>query len=108
VAIGDDYVTERLLQRLEKAPFLVAQASYASKLTEMADVVLPVTTWAEQSGHYVNLEGRVQAAAAALEPVDGVRSNAEALQAVAQSLGVTTKDNWKEALFLRKPVVEIS
>ncbi len=67
VAIGDDYVTERLLQRLEKAPFLVAQASYASKLTEMADVVLPVTTWAEQSGHYVNLEGRVQEATAALQ-----------------------------------------
>ena len=62
VAIGDDYVTERLLQRLEKAPFLVAQASYASKLTAMADVVLPVTMWAEQSGHYVNLEGRVQEA----------------------------------------------
>ena len=48
---------------------------------------LPVTTWAEQSGHYVNLEGRVQEAHAALQPVDGVRSNAEALQAVAQALG---------------------
>jgi predicted molibdopterin-dependent oxidoreductase YjgC len=107
VAIGDDYVTQRLLQRLEKAPFLVAQASYASKLTKMADVVLPVTTWAEQSGHYVNLEGRLQEAHAALQPVEGVRSNAEALQAVAQSLGVATKDNWKEALFQRKPVVEI-
>ena len=107
VAIGDDYVTERLLQRLEKAPFLVAQASYASRLTELADVVLPVTTWAEQSGHYVNLEGRVQAATAALQAREGVRSNTEALQAVAQSLGVTTKDNWKEALFQRKPVVEI-
>ena len=55
----------------------------------------------------VNLEGSVQEATAALKPVDGVRSNVEALQAVAQSLGVTTKDNWKEALFQRKPVVEI-
>jgi formate dehydrogenase major subunit len=108
VAIGDDYVTQRLLQRVEKAPFLVAQASYASRLTKLADVVLPVTTWAEQSGHYVNLEGRVQEAHAALQPVEGVRSNAEALQAVAQSLGVTTKDNWKEALFQRKSVVEIA
>lgn len=107
VAIGDDYVTERLLQRLEKAPFLVAQASYASKLTEMADVVLPVTMWAEQSGHYVNLEGRVQEAQAALTAVDGVRSNVAALQAVAQTLGVNTKDNWKEALFQRKSAVEI-
>ncbi len=108
VAIGDDYVTQRLLQRLEKAPFLVAQASYASKLTKLADVVLPVTMWAEQSGHYVNLEGRVQEARMSLTPVDGVRSNAEALQAVAQALGVTTKDNWQEALLQRKPVVEIA
>jgi formate dehydrogenase major subunit len=108
VAIGDDYVTQRLLQRLEKAPFIVAQASYASKLTKLADVVLPVTMWAEQSGHYVNLEGRVQEAHAALTPIEGARSNAEALQAVAQALGVTTKDNWKEALLQRKPVVEIA
>jgi formate dehydrogenase major subunit len=108
VAIGDDYVTQRLLQRVEKAPFVVAQVSYASKLTKLADVVLPVTMWAEQSGHYVNLEGRVQEAHAALTPVEGVRSNAEALQAVAQALGVTTKDNWKEALFQRQPVVEIA
>jgi predicted molibdopterin-dependent oxidoreductase YjgC len=108
VAIGDDYVTERLLQRLEKAPFLVAQASYASKLTAMADVVLPVTMWAEQSGHYVNLEGRVQEATAALQAVDGVRSNVAALQAVAQQVGVETKDNWKETLFQRKSAVEIA
>ena len=107
VAIGDDYVTERLLQRLEKAPFLVAQASYASKLTEMADVVLPVTMWAEQSGHYVNLEGRVQEASFSLTAPDGVRSNVAALQAVAQQVGVKTKDNWKETLFQRKSVVEI-
>ena len=107
VAIGDDYVTERLLQRLEKAPFLVAQASYASKLTEMADVVLPVTMWAEQSGHYVNLEGRVQEASFSLTAPDGVRSNVEALQAVAQQVGIETKDNWKEALFRRKSAVEI-
>jgi formate dehydrogenase major subunit len=108
VAIGDDYVTQRLLQRLEKAPFLVAQASYASKLTKMADVVLPVTIWAEQGGHYVNLEGRLQEAVAALQAVDGVRSNVEALQAVAQQVGVETKDNWKEALFQRKSAVEIA
>jgi formate dehydrogenase major subunit len=108
VAIGDDYVTQRLLQRVEKAPFVVAQASYASKLTKLADVVLPVTMWAEQNGHYVNLEGRMQEAHAALTPVEGVRSNAEALQAVAQALGVAAKDNWKEALLQRKPVVEIA
>jgi predicted molibdopterin-dependent oxidoreductase YjgC len=74
----------------------------------MADVVLPVTMWAEQSGHYVNLEGRVQEAAASLQAVDGVRSNVEALQAVAQQVGIETKDNWKEALFQRKSAVEIA
>jgi hypothetical protein len=31
-----------------------------------------------------------------------------ALQAVAQQVGVETKDNWKEALFQRKSAVEIA
>jgi formate dehydrogenase major subunit len=56
-----------LIQRLEQAPFLVVQASYASELTEQADVVLPVEIWAEQEGHYLNLEGRLQKAVRTLQ-----------------------------------------
>ncbi|HEY3475318.1 MAG TPA: molybdopterin-dependent oxidoreductase, partial [Anaerolineales bacterium] len=62
VAVGDDYVSRSLVERASKAPYLVVQASYESKLTEQADVVLPVTIWSEQQGHYLNLDGRLQKA----------------------------------------------
>ncbi|MFZ6029296.1 MAG: molybdopterin-dependent oxidoreductase [Chloroflexota bacterium] len=107
VAAGDDQLSDALLARLQKAPFLAVQASYESALTEMADVVLPVTMWAEQSGHYVNLEGRVQEARAALQPPAGVRDNGEALQAVAVALGQPVNADWQVALKQRVAAVTI-
>ena len=88
MALGDDTPSQRLIQRLEKAPFLAVQASYVSRLTAMADVVLPVEMWAEQEGHYLNLEGRLQKANRVLTAPEGVRSNADALEALAGKLGL--------------------
>ncbi len=78
--LGDDQPHPRLLERLEGIPFVVVQASHASELTARADVVLPAATWAEQSGHYINLEGRLQKAQAALQPPPGILSVQETLQ----------------------------
>jgi len=108
VAVGDDYPTDRLIQRLEKAPFLVAQASYVSKLTARADVVLPVEMWAEQDGHYLNLDGRLQAAHKAIHATEEVRSNVAVLQELAQRLGFQSANNWKDELFKRVPVVALT
>ncbi len=107
VAIGDEYVTDRLIQKIEKAPFIVAQAAYESKLTAMADVVLPVEMWAEQAGHYVNLEGRVQATAKVLTAPEQVKSNVAALELVADRLGLKTANDWQAGLAKRTPVVNI-
>ncbi len=107
VALGDEYPSQRLLQRLEQVPFIVAQASYASRLTAIADVVLPVAMWAEQAGHYVSLDGRVQKARAALTPPTEVRSNLAALQAVAERLGMLSDADWQSALRERVAPVTI-
>lgn len=107
VAVGDDFVSKRLLSSLEKSPFIAVQASYESTLTEMADVVLPVTMWAEQSGHYVNLEGRLQEAHAALQAPAGVRANSDALSAVAAALGQSLNADWQAALKQRVAAVAI-
>ena len=107
VALGDGLVTERLMKHLAKAPFIVAQASYASPVTDLADVVLPVEMWAEQDGHFVNLEGRVQAAHKALTAPGEVKSNVEALRAVAARLGFETSADWQAELTKRTPVVAI-
>ena len=43
----------------------------------MADVVLPVTQWAEETGTMTNLEGRVILRERAVAPPEGVRSDLE-------------------------------
>jgi formate dehydrogenase major subunit len=108
VALGDDTPSKRLVQRLEKAPFLAVQASYVSQLTAMADVVLPVEMWAEQVGHFVNLEGRVQETKQVLTPPENVRSNVAALETLAAQLGITLDANWQTSLHERPTPVAIS
>ncbi len=98
VAAGDDEVSDRLLKNLESAPFLAVTATYHSKLSARADVVIPVEMWAETAGHYLNVDGRLQESQKALIAPSGVMSNAEALKAVAAGLGVKTSDAWKESI----------
>jgi len=107
IALGDDHPNKRLIERLEGAPFLAVQASYESALTEKADVVLPVEIWAETSGHYVNLEGRIQEVNASLTAPAEVRSNLAVFESLAGCLGVAADCDWKEMLSQRAPVVAI-
>lgn len=108
VALGDDTPSQRLSQRLEKAPFLAVQASYVSRITTMADVVLPVQIWTEQEGHYLSLDGRLQKTTAALSAPEGVRSNAEALRLLAASLNAPVRENWQSAICERPGPVKIA
>lgn len=108
IALGDDHPSQRLIKRLEKAPFLVVQASYVSQLTAKANVVLPVENWSEQEGHYVNLEGQIQKANKAVQSAEGIWSNQAVLQNLAERLNLPLSVDWKAELFRRTPVVEIS
>ncbi|HMD89862.1 MAG TPA: molybdopterin-dependent oxidoreductase [Anaerolineaceae bacterium] len=105
IALGDDVPSKRLSQKVEKVPFLVVQASYASQLSAIADVVLPVEMWAEQEGHYLNLEGRLQKASKSLPAPADCWSNDAVLKAVAARLGIEINENWKEQLYQRVPSV---
>jgi len=98
LALGDDYPTPRLMDQLEQVPFVAVQASYTSALTERADIVLPVEMWAEQDGHYFNLEGRLQQAHKALEAPKDVWSNLDVLQALAQHMAAEPANEWNAAL----------
>lgn len=108
VALGDDHPSKRLLQRLEKAPYLVVQASYLSPLTAMANVVLPVEMWAEQEGHYANLEGRLQQTHKAVQAPEGVWANEAVLAALAERLGLSAQVDWKAQLMQRIPSAPLS
>jgi formate dehydrogenase major subunit len=104
LALGDDKISQRLVQRLEKAPFIVVQASYMSPAVDMADVVLPVEMWAEQAGHFMNLEGRLQEAHAGLAPPPEAWSNIKVLEALAARTGFALDNSWQKALKERVPI----
>ncbi len=107
-AIADETPSVELINTLKQAAFLVVQTSYASELTEQADVILPVVTWAEQNGTYINLEGRIQQAVASLIAADGVRSNADALQSLADALDIHPTADWQGILSQRLAPVAIA
>jgi NADH dehydrogenase/NADH:ubiquinone oxidoreductase subunit G len=105
--MGDDFVSERLAEKLEKAPYLVVQSTYESALTEKADIVLPVTLWSEQEGHFVSMDGRVQKAEKAIVAPEGVRENTAVLTELAMRMNMPVKKNWQAALKERKSSVEL-
>jgi assimilatory nitrate reductase catalytic subunit len=72
--------------RLQTLDFLVVCDFVMSETAELADVVLPVTQWAEERGTMTNLEGRVLLRQPALEPLANVRSDLEVLAALAERL----------------------
>lgn len=108
VALGDDYVSRSLVERVSEVPYLVVQASYESRLTEQADVVLPVTIWAEQEGHYINLDGRVQKAEKAVLSPDNVRDNLSVLTELATRMNLSLETNWQQAILGRTSSVALN
>lgn len=108
VALGDDIPSERLVKEMEKAPFLIVQASHSSRLTSQADIVLPTTAWMEQEGHYVNLEGRIQKAEAVLSVNDIIWTHGAIFEKLADRLGYTLKTDWEAELASRPSPVAIS
>ncbi|MYW65548.1 molybdopterin-dependent oxidoreductase [Streptomyces sp. SID8379] len=67
-------------ERLRSLDFLAVADVVLSETAELADVVLPVTQWAEETGTLTNLEGRVLLRRRALDPPPGVRSDLDVLR----------------------------
>ncbi|MBK8784501.1 MAG: molybdopterin-dependent oxidoreductase [Anaerolineales bacterium] len=107
-AIGDDYVSRSLVERASKASYLIVQASYESKLTEKADIILPVTIWAEQEGHYINLDGRMQTANKAITPLETVRENIAVLNEIAVRTNTAIESDWQKSILTRKSSVSLN
>jgi predicted molibdopterin-dependent oxidoreductase YjgC len=108
VAVGDDYVSRSLVERVSKAPYLVVQASFESKLTAQADVVLPVTVWSEQEGHYINLDGRVQKTEKVLSAPENVRDNLAVVNELATRMNISLESDWQQAILGRKSIVVLN
>ncbi|CAM5564906.1 molybdopterin oxidoreductase family protein [Streptomyces atroolivaceus] len=74
-------------ERLKSLDFLAVADVVLSETAALADVVLPVTQWAEESGTTTSLEGRVLLRQQAVTPPEGVRSDLEVLNTLAGLLG---------------------
>jgi len=107
-AVGDSFLSKSIVERLSKAPYLVVQASYESKLTEQADVVLPVTVWSEQEGTYINLDGRIQKTTKVLSPPETVHDNLAVIKELASQMNISLNSNWKEAILARPSSVALN
>jgi len=76
-----------ITERLQALDLLVVADIVMSETAALADVVLPVTQWAEESGTMTNLEGRVILRERALTPPAGVRSDLDLIAGLAERLG---------------------
>jgi assimilatory nitrate reductase catalytic subunit len=77
----------RVRERLAGLDLLVVADSVPSETAMLADVILPVAQWAEETGTMTNLEGRVLRRRQVVPPPPGVRTDLEVIQALAVRLG---------------------
>ncbi len=79
-------------QAIERLRFLVVQEIFMTETAELADVVLPSTSFAEKDGTFTNSERRVQRVRAAIPPVGESRHDwqivCDVATRVAKLLGV--------------------
>ncbi|MEV7606382.1 molybdopterin oxidoreductase family protein [Paenarthrobacter sp. NPDC089322] len=78
--------TNAVTQGLRSLDFLVVCDFFMSETALEADLVLPVTQWAEEEGTLTNLEGRVIRRRRALTPPPGVRSELWLMSRLAELL----------------------
>ncbi|TXK39419.1 molybdopterin oxidoreductase family protein [Nonomuraea sp. C10] len=77
----------RVAERIRSLDLLVVCDVVMSETAALADVVFPVTQWAEETGTMTNLEGRVLLRRQAVRPPPGVRSDLEVIAGLARRLG---------------------
>jgi assimilatory nitrate reductase catalytic subunit len=78
---------QRVAERLEALDLLVVCDFVPSETALLADVVLPVTQWAEEEGTMTSLEGRVLRRRKAIDSPTGVRSELWVWSQLAARLG---------------------
>ena len=102
VMVGTDFPDpgEKWLGALDKADCVLAFASNWDDTAKKADLIIPMATYAEQDGTFVNVNGRMQRVNRALDPIDGRKGTVEAAAMTAAALGAGGSwhiNNWVTA-----------
>ena len=77
----------RVRKDLESLEFLVVQDIFLSETAQLADVVLPATSFAEKDGTFTNTERRVQLLSPVLQPPGEAKPDWEIICEVSSRLG---------------------
>lgn len=91
--IGEDVCAtdpdaNRVAQALEACPLVVCNELFLSETARHADVVLPVASWLEKDGTFVNFDRRFQRVRPAVPPPGEARSDFEVVRALTTLMGV--------------------
>jgi len=98
LALGDGHACDHTREALAGSEFKIIQASYESDFTEIADLVLPCTIWAEQAGHYLTTDGKLGLNQQAVQAADCQRSVLDVLKVLAGKSGITLAEAWRKAV----------
>ncbi|MFI2368085.1 formate dehydrogenase subunit alpha [Streptomyces sp. NPDC018833] len=91
--IGEDVCatdpdTNKVVQALDTCPLVVCNELFLSETARHADIVLPVTSWLEKDGTFVNFDRRFQRVRPAVPPPGATRSDFDAVRALAAVMGI--------------------
>ena len=89
---------------IDAGPFVIYQGSHGDRGAHRADVILPSAAYAEQSGIYVNLEGRPQMGFRASFPPGEAKEDWAILRALSAELGRTQP--WDSMDELRRALIK--
>tara|TARA_A100001011_G_scaffold235329_1_gene243404 strand:- start:4186 stop:6219 length:2034 start_codon:yes stop_codon:yes gene_type:complete len=82
----------------KKNEFIIYQGSHGDRGAEIADVILPGAAFTEQSGHYTNLEGKIQKAYKASYPPGDAKEDWQIINDLAEVMNNRKLFNDKEEL----------
>jgi len=83
--IGSDAVLDS--RQLEGLDFLVVQGMFPSKVSQLADVILPATSFVEKEGTFTSAERRVQLVRKAIKPIGNAKPDWWIICQLAQRMG---------------------
>ena len=82
----------------KKDEFIIYQGSHGDKGAEIADIILPGAAYTEQSGHFTNLEGKIQKAFKASYPPGDAKEDWQIINDLAELMNNRKLFNDKEEL----------
>jgi formate dehydrogenase alpha subunit len=90
--VQTDPNTHHVIKSMNALDLLVVQEIFMSETAKMADVVLPGTTFLEKSGTFTNAERRVQQVNAAVNPLEGCKTDGQIIVEMMRKLGYDQPD----------------